>query len=332
MPGAKTGDRLFEGTTYPRNWDEYVGQKLAVEHIKGSCVAAKIRGERLGHVLIASGAHGIGKTAVAKLIAQEMGVGLLEVQGAMNLREGLRVFASMADGDILFWDEIHLAVVGGKSRAEWLLPVMTEGHIVTPTGAVMIPDVTIIGATTDAQKLPQTMLSRFLINPVLVPYTDAQAQAIAKVSAGKIFTHPSLDLPNDWVLRVIARAANNNPRAIAKLLSTLRDSALAGLCLRTPNGGYSLDTMFRWAGVTADGLDTLAQDYLIVLSTQLNGKAGKDAIASALGEPTLPRYTEQLLKDKGFLTGTSSGQELTGEGAARALQLTLARIAQEEEK
>lgn len=327
--GPKTGDDLFEGTSYPRSWDEYVGQEEAVEYIRAACFSAKMRGTRLDHTLIATGAHGIGKTAIAKLIAAEMDAGLVEVQGAVDEREAVRIFAGMSDGDILLWDEIHQAVAKGRAKAEWLLPVLQDGVMITSKGVQPIPDVTIIGATTDVQKLPETIISRFTVKPVMEAYTTEQAVAIAKVTAAKIFDHPTLVAPNEQTCSVVARAGNNNPRQISQLLKTLRDSALGGKAIVTESGNYSLDTMFRWSGVTPDGLDKLAQDYLQVLYGLFGGKAGEKAIAAALGEPTPPRHTEKMLVEKGFVLITPGGRELTPEGNERAIEVAVDRGYQE---
>lgn len=207
--GPKTGEALFDGTSYPRSWDEYVGQKEAVEYIRAACHSARVRGARLDHTLIATGAHGIGKTAIAKLVAFEMEAGLVEVQGAVDEREALRIFAGMSDGDILLWDEIHQAIAKGRSKAEWLLPVLQDGVMITARGVQPIPDITIIGATTDVQKLPETIISRFTVKPVMEAYTTEQAVAIARVTAKRIFDHPTLPVPDEQTCTVIARAGNN---------------------------------------------------------------------------------------------------------------------------
>jgi len=325
MPGPKSGEKLFEGTTYPREWDEYVGQDEAKRYLRASCVSAKMRQERLEHVLIATGHAGIGKTAIAKLTAAEMGVGMVEVQGSISEAEALRIFASMSDGDILFWDEIHQAVAGGKAKAEWLLPVLQDGVMISSRGVTPIPDITIVGATTDIQKLPETIIDRFVVKPAMEEYTDEQALTIAQVTSKKIFRGLQLPLPDEHTCAVVARAANNNPRSITALMRTLRDSALSENAIVTPAGLYSTDAMFRWTGITPDGLDKLAQDYLEVLHVQFSGKGGEKSIAAALGEPTPPRHTEKLLIRKGFMRIMPGGRELTAEGMDRAHQVLVDR-------
>lgn len=321
MPGPKRGDALFEGTDYPREWKDFIGQDEAKHFLMASIASARIRKTRLDHTLIATGAHGVGKSALARLVAKELDVGMVEVQGVLEVTDALRIFSAMKDGDILFWDEIHLAISRGKSKAEWLLPLLQDGVIVTPQGVTVVPDITVIGATTDVQKLPETIISRFVIKPVLDSYTAEQADAIVQVSARSLFGACDLPLPNGYTREVIATAANRNPRAIMQLLKILRDSALSGNASYGESGTYSTDAVFRWSGLTPDGLDRLAQEYLMVLYMQPGFKAGEKTIAQALGEPTPPRHTEKLLIQKGLIRVCSSGRELTGDGSDRTGEL-----------
>lgn len=321
VAGPKRGDALFEGTSYPRTWDDYIGQDDAVDYLRATAASAKARGRRLDHVLIATGAHGIGKSALARLIASEMDAGLIEVQGVVDEKEAMRIFAGMSDGDILFYDEFHMAVSKGRAKAEWLLSVLQDGVLVTGSGVTAIPDVTVIAATTDIQKVPETIISRFTVKPTMESYTREQAEIIVRSTARREWKGLELEEPNDWVCRAIADASNNNPRAITQLLRTLRDCILSGNALVGEGGLYGLDKMYQWAGVTTDGLDKTAQEYLMVLLAQFNGAAGEKAIAAALGEPTAPRHTEKLLLQKGFITIKPTGRELTPDGTERAMEL-----------
>jgi Holliday junction resolvasome RuvABC ATP-dependent DNA helicase subunit len=319
-PGPKRGAALFEGTDYPTRWKDYVGQDEAKGFLRAAALSAKFRRTRLDHVLIASGTAGIGKSALVRLVAQEMEVGLAEVQGPVDVSDAIRILTAMQDGDILFWDEIHNAVSAGKAKVEWLLSYLQDGVIVTATGITRVPNVTIIAATTDAQKLPEAILSRFTVKPVLESYTPAEAEQIVQVSARGIFCSIGMAMPSEWNRRAIVEAANCNPRAITQLLKILRDSALAdGLTADVDT--YPMDAMYRWSGLTPDGLDRLAQQYLAILFTQPNFRGGEKSIAQALGEPTPPRHTEKLLIQKGLLRIAPQGRELTAEGVERAAAL-----------
>lgn len=320
-PGPKRGEDLFKGTDYPSRWEDYIGQTEAKNFLRAAAMSAKYRKARLDHIMIASGTAGIGKSALVRLIAKEMDTGLMEVQGAVDVNDAIRILTVMKDGDILFWDEIHNAVSGGKAKAEWLLSFLQDGVIITSAGITRVPDVTVIAATTDAQKLPEAILSRFTVKPVLESYTEEQAGQIVDVVARGVFCAIGLPKPGEWNRKAIVEAANCNPRAITQLLKILRDSALANGFAGTTSSTYPMDDMFRWSGLTADGLDKLAQDYLATLYTQPNFRAGEKSIAQALGEPTPPRHTEKLLIQKGLIRICPQGRELTAEGIDRVVEL-----------
>jgi len=320
MATPKRGEALFEGTDYPRTWADYVGQGEAKAFLRASAMTAKARGKRMDHVLIASGQAGIGKSALARLIAQEMDAGLVEVQGVVEVSEAIRIFNGMQDGDILFWDEIHNAVSGGKAKAEWLLPFLQDGVIVTAQGVTAVPSITVIAASTDAQKLPEAILSRFTVKPVLESYTTAEAGKIFDLNAKRIFGEVGLPTPGRWNREAIVEAANRNPRQITQLVRVLLTSVI-GSGASCEGEDYPMDEMYSWSGLTTDGLDRTAQDYLMQLFYAPNFTAGERTIAQALGEPTPPRHTEKLLIQKGLVQVCSRGRQLTSDGVVRANEL-----------
>lgn len=323
VPAPLVGETIFAGTSYPRTWDDYIGQETAKVQLRAACYDAKVRRRRLDHVLIATGFHGVGKTALAKLVTADLGVGIVEVQGRISEDEGRAILLGMEHNDVLFWDEIHQAVRGGKVAVEWLLPVLQDGVMVTSRGVEQLPDITVIGATTDAQRLPETLLSRFVIHPVIEQYTEVEGAQIATVMARRALAH--LPPPNLTTCVRIARAANCNPRAIDRLLTQVRIAAVTRWASYDDEGTYDLTKALEWAGLTPDGLDDLAQRYLMTLLKTFEGKAGEKTIASALGEPTPPRHTEKLMVQKGLLTITANGRLLTESGVERALKLLAAR-------
>lgn len=321
------GEGIFAGTDHPRAWFELVGQTEAVTQLKAACLSARLRNARLDHTLLASGLHGIGKTSLAKLIAAEIGAGLVEMSGKVSVDEARAVLMQMEDGDVLFLDEIHMLVSGGKAGAEWLLPLLQNGVLLTAKGAEEVPKVTILGATTDVQKLPETIISRFKHRPVLVPYTDEEGAEIALIRALKLGFGKldELPVPDAWTCKAVTRAAMNNPRDMETLLVAVRDSVLGGQAFVTGSGMYDLETARRWLGLTEDGLNRLAQDYLCLLLVTYGGKAGEKTIRSALGEPGPVTHTEKLLTQKGLVITTSSGRELTEAGIARTEELLAER-------
>lgn len=315
-PSPLVGDAIFEGTDYPRTWDGFVGQERAVAQLRAACFSARYRQQRMDHCLIASGIAGIGKTALAKLIAADLGTGLVEISGKVTVDDVRPILQGMQDNDVLFFDEIHQAVSGGAAKAEWLLQLLQDGALVTKSGVELLPKITVIAATTDVQKLPTTIIGRFPIKPVLQPYTAAQAEQIAHTVAKKLGFGDLVPYYDD--LSTIAVASNGNPRDMRALLIALRDSYLA-------YQAYDLDLALDWVGVTKDGLTRVAQDYLIVLLTMFEGRGGEKSIGSALNEPGPLRHTEQLLVQAGYITITPSGREMTEDGVTRTVALLAER-------
>ncbi len=316
-PQPRRGAEIFDDAD-PRTWEEFVGQARARQHLCAAIRSAQARDRRLDHVLIAS-ISGAGKTSLARLIASELGVGLVELSGVIGVDEARAALQSMKDGDVLFIDEIHMMVAGGKAKAEWLLPFLQTGKLLTSRGAEPMPDVTVIGATTDVQKLPHTITDRFIIQPMLVPYRDTEAvQILAGMAQRMGFGSDGLPPVPDDDLAALARAANNSPRGMRNLLATYRDT------LFQADGGYDLDLALSWRGVTRDGLDQVAQDYLMVL-VACEGQASLATIQGQMGESGPLHYTESLLGARGYMTIEGRGRKLTSEGVQRAAELIASR-------
>ena len=320
----KKGDEIFEGTDYPRAWTEFVGQTKAMSQLRAACYTAQVCGAPLGHVLLASGLHGIGKTSMAKIIAADMGVGIVEVSGKISLAEIRPVLKQMEDGDVLFIDEIHQLVSGGKSKAEWLLHLLQDGVLMTSKGAEQVPQITVVAATTDVQQLPETIISRFRYKPELIGYTVDEAVVIAEGMARKVgFDNVLLPAPSKETLRAISLAANCGPRDIKGLLYQLKDAAICRYSTPDEAGTYDLTTTLDWAGLSYDGLNTLAQDYLCVMLTAQSESdfVALKTITSKLGEPGPVHHTEQLLLQKNYITINPRGRRLTSEGVQRTVAL-----------
>lgn len=308
---------------YPNSWDEFVGQEQAKRQLRIAAKAAKMRGKNLGHCLLKSPFAGVGKTALGLLIAQEMDTMVNIVTGSMKLPDVRMLFTRVETGDIVFIDEIHKVMDGGKANAEWLLHYLENGVLLTPLGPEEVPQVTIIGATTDASRLPVPILQRFSIQPDLVPYTDAEGAHIAEMMALKVLVTDGLPTIDATTAAAIAAAASNRPRWMRRLLEGLRDLALVGEISKPRSGKYDLSETLLFAGLTPDGLTSEAQNYLRVMFVDMRGQAaGAALLKERLGEVGRGLgEIEQLLLDKELIAKTKQGRMLTASGMKRAKAL-----------
>lgn len=310
---------MIDAGNYPRTWDDFVGQEQAKRRLRIASRSAHMRKEAMEHILIRAGAAGVGKTSLALLAAQEMETNVTVVSGPMKLNEARIMLARMDDFDVLFYDEIHQAVAGGKGKAEWLLHLLQDGVIVGPRGAETAPKITVIGATTDAGRLPKTILGRFLECRV-VDYTPDEGIEIVKVLALRIIPKP-LPLLTIGNCVDIAQMCSNNPREMRSMLLNLRDIAMATECSNYANGEYDLTEAMDWMGLTSDGLTAQAQSYLKTMFSEFQGIAGEKTMVDRLNEPGGLAEAERLLMDKGMLIKGRTGRELTQTGVKRALEL-----------
>jgi len=319
---TQTAEELGLGGLYPAGFDEFVGQDEAKEHLLVACESARLRKVRLPHVLLSSGEPGIGKTTLALLCAQAMGSNIKIVSGKVNVNQARLLLSDLDDGDILVYDEVHLAVAGGKTAAEgWMLHLLENGVIPGPLGMEEQPDVTIVAATTDPGRLPSTLLDRFPIKPALRAYTQAEAADIAFGMAQRIFADNNLPLPTAGNFDMIADAACNNPRVMRGILEAVRDRAIVGRGEFSTSTGYPIKAALDWLGLTEDGLTRTCQRYLVALLRDFQGGAGERALVDRLGEPGGLGHTERILQNKGLIAKTKAGRVLMQPGIRRAKEL-----------
>ncbi len=310
------------GSHYPTSWAEYIGQSAIKKRLQIAAAAARSRNRPMGHLMIKSPMPGVGKTALAQLVAAELG-------GRMHVRtEPVKpaqvpfMLMDVKDGDVLFLDEAHRLVAGGKNNAEWLLALMENGIISSPLGVEQAPKITIIAASTDAARLPKTIRDRFELQATLTGYTDEEGTQLAVQLAGKILAPDDLPIPDAPTAAAVARAGNNVPRLIRRILCAVRDLALTGEI--EPQGGtYPLAPAFEFAEVTADGLTQQALEYLRVLMVDFKGNpAGQKVLADRLGEVgTGLKEIEDLLLGKELIALTKTGRMLTTDGMRRAREV-----------
>ena len=310
LAGPKRGEEIFEGTDYPRTWNGFIGQDRAKEQLMILVGSARARGVRLEHTLFASGIAGVGKTTLATLLAYSAGVGLVQTTGPLSMLDARDLMRGMNDRDVLFIDEIHLLVAGNKNRADWILPFLTEGKLYTDRGAETMPNITVVGATTDVGKLPATLISRFMSQPTIVPYSTEEAGQIALNLAGRM----GIKIPRN-AAPAIAQAADHNPRVMRMILTSIRDLNFA-----YPDTHPNLDKAFEWSGVSRDGLSQVARDVLVLLLSSRDYTASIDSVRAHLGEPGPIKQHERMLLQRQLVTVTGRGRKLTDLGVTRAIE------------
>lgn len=299
----KHGLEIYSGADVTPGLDEFIGQDMALRQIRLAMASAKARGVRLEHVLLASGLAGIGKTTLAMHIAFEMGVGFVECSGKIDAEDVQRLVSGMSDGDILFIDECH--TLGKGNSSAWMLPLLQDGVILTPQGRIEIPNITVIGATTDQGKLSEALLSRFFLKPRLTYYELDEAALIVYMFATKM----KIELTDDEC-EAVAEAANRNPRAIKGLMTIVRD-------LIVVNGVLDMADLHSLSGITVDGLSEDHQGYLRALSGCTNMQASVNTLCAILGETGNIGHIEKDLMAKGYIEIMPRGRKLTMTGMQR---------------
>ena len=267
------------------------------------------------HVLLACGIGGVGKTALAGLVAREMGTQVKVISGQPSIHTMRKLMLTLDDGDSIFIDEVHQLVAGGRVRAEWLLHYLQDGVLLGPSGPLEVPAVTIIAATTEVGKLPSTIVSRFMVPP-LSGYSADEATLIAQQMAGGIFRACGLPTPSWDLYAAVASAGNCNPRAMRQMLCTVRDIALVeGLFV---TGDYDIAAALDLLEITPDGLTLTMRRYLTTLHDAFDGAAGASTLLNLMQEPGGLIEVERVLQDKGLITLTPRGRQLTDKGVRRA--------------
>lgn len=315
-----TEKNLLDSDQYPSSWKGLIGQRRAKRVLEVAAKSAKARKEPLPHLLIGHPKPGIGKTALGVLAGRTMGTFVQPVSGVLTADNGRMLLTTLKDRDVVLWDEAHTMVDKGKRHADWLLTYTQDGLIPGPMGMEEYPRVSFIFCTTHATRLPEALLSRLMKVPVEEYTTEEAAKIAIRTSTDLLFKHnlPSIGKSDALAL---ATAGHNNPRAMRNLLIQLRDLVLAGELRPLGNNRYPIDELLEFAGVTPDGLDATAQQYLNCLAFEFAGSAGSKRIEDRLQVPGGLAMTERLLMDKKLIAQTTTGRKLTKEGIVRAREL-----------
>jgi Holliday junction DNA helicase RuvB len=305
----KNDPNPLELEDYPTSWKTFTGQKLAVSTLRMAAESSRKRGKAMNHVLLANATPGVGKTALALLVARELKAKIKMVSGRVGPTEAQNLLLRLSDGDVFFIDEMHQM---GKN-SQWLLHYMQDGVLVGVRGITSVPKVTIIGATTDVSLLPAPLISRFQIRPILMPYTISEAARMAQIMAKGVLQPEGWPKLNNEQAHVIATAANCNPRVIRRLLLTLLDAVTTtGL---NPDGSFPLGIALGANGLDPDGMSLLSWEYLEILDREFAGTAGAESIAERLSVAggNVPEI-EAVLLDKGYVVRRPNGRTLSDSG------------------
>ncbi len=311
-PMESDDEQLFSALR-PRTLDEYIGQREVVTRLRIAIEAAKQRSEPLEHVLL-YGAPGLGKTTLATVIANEMGVGIISTAAPALERAGdvMGYLLSLKRGEVFFVDEVHRLP---RPVEEFLYPVLevfrVDFNLSKRPGAKPhrfdLAPFTFIGATTRAGNLSKPLRDRFGLKFRLDFYSVAELTQIVLRSANLL----GIEIDHSGATE-IARRSRGTPRIANRLLRRVRDFA------QVKGDGRVTAEIARQAlameGIDEVGLDPLDRDYLMALVREFQGgPVGIEALAAVLQEDarTLEEMVEPFLLQIGMLRRTPQGRVAT---------------------
>ena len=306
-------DLKIEKSLRPQTLSEYIGQEKAKENLKVYIEAAKNRGESLDHVLF-SGPPGLGKTTLAGIIANEMGVHMKVTSGPAIAKPGemAAILSNLQEGDLLFVDEIHRL---NRQVEEVLYPAMEDYAIDIMMGKgasarsirLDLPKFTLVGATTRAGLLSAPLRDRFGVVHHLEFYTPEELKVIIRHSAIIL----GVEIDEKGALE-LARRSRGTPRLANRLLKRVRDFAEVKYDgkINEEVATFALDLL----EVDKLGLDTNDRNILYTIIEKFNGgPVGLDTLAAAIGEDsgTIEDVYEPYLVKNGFINRTPKGRVAT---------------------
>ena len=312
-PTAKEEEEYIDRAIRPKLLQDYVGQPHVREQMDIFIKAAKMRNDALDHLLI-FGPPGLGKTTLANIVANEMGVNIRTTSGPVLEKAGdlAAMLTNLEPYDVLFIDEIHRL---SPAIEEVLYPAMEDYHLDIMIGEgpaarsikMYMPPFTLVGATTRAGSLTSPLRDRFGIVQRLEFYSIEDLTSIVVRSANCL----NLQI-DEQAAHEIARRSRGTPRIVNRLLRRVRDYA------DVKNGGFISVEIAKLAltmlDIDSEGFDFMDRKLLMAIIERFDGgPVGLDNLAAAIGEEkeTIEDVLEPYLIQQGFLQRTPRGRIAT---------------------